>query len=84
MALKMRKSITVNADVMIGQNSVASLAASIESSGTSSVNLNITNSLDYNANRAAVRADIAAFYDEVYAAEDMLAEEASDAEVPTE
>lgn len=72
--LQITKNISLNGTSSIDGVQVAYMNASINTEGSSGININ-KNILDYElygANKAAVRADIAEFEQEVYAIEDEL------------
>lgn len=73
--LEINKNITLNGTSLINGVQVAWMSATISSDGGTgaNVNKNITNQEVYNANKAQVRADIAAFETKVYEVEDELA-----------
>ena len=75
--LKTNKNITLSGTSVIDGVQVAYMSASISTDGGNGANLNktITNQEVYNANKAAVRADIAAFEEEVYKIEDEISAE---------
>lgn len=80
MAITIRKAVNLNADIRNeGSESkqVASMSASIGTDGRTTVNLSVHDDAEYRANRTQVRADVAAFYDAVYAEEDAMAETAA-------
>ena len=72
--LKTNKNITLSGTSVIDGVQVAYMSASISTDGGNGANLNktITNQDVYNANKVQVRADIAAFEEEVYKIEDEL------------
>lgn len=84
MALQLRKATNINGDIVQegGSKMIASMSASISSEGQSSVNLSVADPAAYSANRTQVRADIAAFYEAVYAEEDAML--GSEPEAPVE
>lgn len=72
--LKLNKTINLNGTSEIDGQIVVYMNASISTDGNSSasINKNIANQDLYNANKSAVRADMADFEDEVYKVEDEL------------
>lgn len=72
--LEINKNISLTGTSVIDGVQVAYMNATISSDGGSGANVNktITNQEAYNANKVQVRADIAAFEQEVYKVEDEL------------
>lgn len=71
MALTSIQQTTVTGTSTVDNKQVASMTASIASSGTVSyLNININDATTYTANKATVRADITAFLNDVFAKED--------------
>lgn len=72
--LEVKQNITLNGVSKIDGVQVVYMTATISNDGGSGANVNetITNQELYNANKAQVRADIAAFETKVYEAEDEL------------
>lgn len=72
--LQVNKNITLSGVSVIDGVQVAYMSASISTDGGNGANVNttITNQEVYNANKAQVRADKAAFEEEVYKIEDEL------------
>ena len=72
--LNMTKNITLSGTSIIDGVQIAYMSANISTDGGNGANANktITNQEVYNANKAQVRADIAAFEQEVYKIEDEL------------
>lgn len=72
--LEINKNITLTGVSKIDGVQVAYMSATISSDGGSGANVNktITNQEVYNANKVAVRADIAEFETKVYEVEDEL------------
>lgn len=81
--LEVNKNITLTGISKIDGAQVAYMSASISTDGGAgaSVNKNITNQELYNTNKAAVRADIAKFEEQVYKVEDELLNASSTEEV---
>ena len=81
--LKVDKNITLNGASLVNGVQVAWMSATISSDGGAgaNVNKNITNQELYNTNKAAVRADIAKFEEQVYKVEDELLNASSTEEV---
>lgn len=74
--LKTEKSITLSGQVLIDNQQVAYLSASVSNTnGSANVTKTITNPELYEANKAACRSDFVSFNNEVYAVEDSLMEE---------
>lgn len=74
--LNINKNITLSGTSVIDGVQVMYMSASISTDGGNGANVNttITNQEIYNANKAQVRADKAAFEEEVYKVEDELLE----------
>lgn len=72
--LNINKNITLSGTSVIDGVQVAYMSASISTDGGNGANVNktITNQEVYNANKVAVRADIAEFETKVYEVEDEL------------
>lgn len=72
--LEVNKNITLNGVSKINGVQVAWMSATISTDGGNNGNINksITNKDLYNENKAAVRADMSQFEDEVYKVEDEL------------
>lgn len=72
--LNINKNITLSGTSVIDGVQVAYMSASISTDGGNGANVNksITNQELYNANKVAVRADIAEFENKVYEVEDEL------------
>ena len=72
--LNINKNITLSGTSVIDGVQVAYMSASISTDGGNGANVNktITNQEVYNANKVAVRADIAEFEAKVYEVEDEL------------
>lgn len=72
--LNVSKNITLSGTSVIEGVQVAYMSASISTDGGNGANINktITNQEVYNANKVAVRADIAEFENKVYEIEDEL------------
>lgn len=72
--LNVSKNITLSGTSVIEGVQVAYMSASISTDGGNGANVNktITNQEVYNANKVAVRADIAEFENKVYEIEDEL------------
>lgn len=72
--IKINKTINLNGTSEIDGQSVVYMNASISTDGNTNANINknIVNQELYNTNRAEVRADMAAFEEEVYKVEDDL------------
>lgn len=78
--LKTTKSTTLTGQSMIGEQQVIYLSANItnESAGNTSINQSIQNDTLYKANLTECRADVQAFQQSIWDAEDaMIAEQAN-------
>lgn len=83
--LEVNKNITLSGASKIDGVQVAWLSASISTDGGNGANVNktITNQELYNINKVQVRADMAAFEEEVYKLEDEMLKTDSDIEAIT-
>ena len=83
--LKMSRNINLNATSEIDGVQVAYMNATIsDEGGSGNISKGINNQALYNANRAEVRRDMAAFEDEVYRIEDEIAKEKQELDIRKE
>ena len=77
MALEIKKSININGESKISNQSVIFLTANVTTSnvGNTSINLTINNQELYRQNRVECRKDVEDFQDKVWAVEDDLLQE---------
>lgn len=82
--LEVNKNITLSGESKIDGVQVVYMSATISTdNNNSNMNKSITNQELYNANRTAVRADMAKFEEEVYKIEDEMLKADSDVEAIT-
>jgi len=79
--LKTTKATTLTGQSMVGEQQVIYLSANItsESAGNTTMNQSITNDTLYKANLAECRADVQAFQQSIWDAEDAMIAEQADA-----
>ena len=83
--LKMSRNINLNDTSEIDGVQVAYMNATIsDEGGSGNISKGINNQALYNANRAEVRRDMAAFEDEVYRIEDEIAKEKQELDIRKE